>query len=321
MRKPEQHESKAPPPRGSSLAEEMDAAFGSGIDPQFAGIFVGVAIVCISLVAHARNQIWVTPEEAIDVKRLTTDAGWLPTPKAPPPGLFAPDGTAPASSKTPRPGPVTRHGAGAGGSARARTASPRSAGRLGVLGALDRARSGDVVDVFADGDLAPTLAGAFTEIRGVDLATAPAVHLREDTDRSSAGIGDLSSHAERLALALPEQGDTALAGRPDITVIPPPDGGERSVDGITAVLRAHLGALRECYEHGLKRDRTLAGKLVLRLEISADGDPCGVSVDQDTFRSPDVAACIVHRAQHWRFPRASGDTVSVSYPLVFTHAD
>jgi hypothetical protein len=79
----------------------------------------------------------------------------------------------------------------------------------------------------------------------------------------------------------------------------------------------HLRAvkIRGCYEHGLKRDPSLAGTVSLRLKVGDVGQVQKVSVDESTLADPGVAECLRKEAMGWSFQK--GRNATVVYPFVF----
>jgi hypothetical protein len=80
---------------------------------------------------------------------------------------------------------------------------------------------------------------------------------------------------------------------------------------------AHLDVIKECYEHYLRCDPSLRGKVVAHWTISTAGTVSGVDIEENTMGSADVAACIKEVVLQWRFPAPTGGPVDVSVPFVF----
>jgi hypothetical protein len=107
---------------------------------------------------------------------------------------------------------------------------------------------------------------------------------------------------------------------------------------IQRVVRARFGAIRGCYEEGLRRNPDLAGRVAVRFVVGRDGAVTEVSEADskapeiaDPFapapppramaqRLPDDAAvkCILNAFRAMRFPPPSGGLVTVVYPLQFS---
>lgn len=91
---------------------------------------------------------------------------------------------------------------------------------------------------------------------------------------------------------------------------------------IQRVIRAHLGQVRSCYEKSLLHQPTLAGKLVVRFVIDAEGAVTeAADVSTPAFPEPEVPDCITARVKTWRFPKPQGGgVVVVTYPFIFEPA-
>jgi hypothetical protein len=91
--------------------------------------------------------------------------------------------------------------------------------------------------------------------------------------------------------------------------------GSLDKDIIRRIVRAHIAELRSCYDAGLAKDPTLAGKLVLRFEIGADGKVTLVEIVDDQLDAT-VSACVAKAVRRWAFPKSEGGVV-VTYPFEF----
>ena len=91
--------------------------------------------------------------------------------------------------------------------------------------------------------------------------------------------------------------------------------GDLDRDVVRRVIKAHMRALKRCYEDGLKRDPALAGKLVVVFTIGTDG-----KVPAATARglSADVETCIATQFRRMEFPPPGGHaSVKVTFPFTF----
>jgi hypothetical protein len=92
------------------------------------------------------------------------------------------------------------------------------------------------------------------------------------------------------------------------------------VDSAERVLRSvFAAAARSCYNHALRRDPSLAGRLVLAITVSPGGEVEATSVRSNQSLSPQLAGCIVGASRRLRFARedaSASDTVLVT--LTFT---
>lgn len=82
-------------------------------------------------------------------------------------------------------------------------------------------------------------------------------------------------------------------------------------------IRRHLGAIQHCYDRALVRRPTLAGTIMLELDINEAGwiDHAAAI---DGLADPSVASCIVDEATGWRFPDST-EAVRVNYPFELKH--
>lgn len=92
--------------------------------------------------------------------------------------------------------------------------------------------------------------------------------------------------------------------------------GSLDKDIIRRIVRAHVNEVRSCYNAGLAKDPTLAGKLVVRFELGADGKVTHVELVDDQLSDAAVGACVAKAVKRWSFPKSEGGIV-VSYPFEF----
>jgi Ca-activated chloride channel homolog len=101
------------------------------------------------------------------------------------------------------------------------------------------------------------------------------------------------------------------------------DSAPTDVDGsldpsvIAKEIRSRLGAVKACYEAGLKRNPNIGGKIQLRFEVSSVGKVTSAEIENDTMHDDEVASCITSRVKTWRFPAPAGGSVQFSYPFIF----
>lgn len=89
---------------------------------------------------------------------------------------------------------------------------------------------------------------------------------------------------------------------------------------VARAVRRRLPAIKACYEEGLKRKPSLAGRVVTHWIITATGDVTGVDAEVDDLGNRLVTACILAAVAKWKFPRPAGGSVEVSFPFVFQAA-
>ncbi|MEW5848104.1 MAG: VIT domain-containing protein [Myxococcota bacterium] len=87
---------------------------------------------------------------------------------------------------------------------------------------------------------------------------------------------------------------------------------------VARVIRA--ADFRKCYDVALRKEPKLAGRVTLRLVISAEGKVTGATTESTDITDENMLACIRKRAARMTFPTGSGE-LKVSYPLVFRPAN
>src|SRR5205823_1576329 len=144
-----------------------------------------------------------------------------------------------------------------------------------------------------------------------------------------------SRHGERKSgeAFTPTVDPTTTAGsitpKPPVTITPkPPDDDiPASIDGdtlpsalVARVMRANAKTPRRCYEDGLAKNPSLAGRVVVRFVIQTNGTVSKAEIDpSSTLANAAVTTCILAGVKAIRFPtRTSGDAVTVSFPLVYS---
>jgi hypothetical protein len=312
------------------LPSDVRGSLLQNIDAQFTGIFVAVAILQISIVTYARSLPYIEPTSIEEIDQNYQRLIMPDRPPEPPKDAVAEDG---AGEKKKEDEPAKKSDKNRDGgkkgkvdeeaAARARKAAIKKEvagkGLLKVLGAHGGRDAGALADVFSDGGGAiGDLGDAFSGIQGVDIAAAGGeAGTRGGGSGEGVGIGDLGtsgggSFETGVKTEVSVKGE-ARAQAPEVD-------GELSQEQITSVMRRQLKSLRDCYERALKRNRKLAGKLVIKFEIEESGRTSHVDFEDASLNSPEVRECIAQRAKYWRFPRPDGGSVFVAYPIVFTPA-
>ncbi len=130
------------------------------------------------------------------------------------------------------------------------------------------------------------------------------------------------------ASAIPPATDaspSAPAARPTPGGAPDSPAPTGSIDknAIREVVRAHVGDVRACYNHGLASNPELAGRVTLQFTIGPRGAVTSVVIQDSTLakQSARVGECIASAARNWAFPAPEGGSVVVTYPFVLTSSD
>lgn len=87
-------------------------------------------------------------------------------------------------------------------------------------------------------------------------------------------------------------------------------------DLIRRIVRAHINEVRSCYNAGLVKDPNLAGRMVLKVEVGADGKVIAAEITEDQL-GQEVGQCMAKAAKRWTFPKGIG-TFSFTYPFDFS---
>lgn len=190
-------------------------------------------------------------------------------------------------------------------------------GVLAILGTRGAGASGAVADVFRDSNINGDLETAFEGISGVGVATTGAHGARGG---GTTGTGDAASIG---GIATSGGGQVGLGGKKETRVAAvkteaPEVDGSLDGDAIAKVVRARLRSIQDCYEHELKRDSSLQGKIEIEFTIGGSGEVEDAHVSANKMGSAAVGDCIVARVRRWRFPQPDGGRVTVNYPFIFT---
>ncbi|MFO0761704.1 MAG: AgmX/PglI C-terminal domain-containing protein [Byssovorax sp.] len=86
---------------------------------------------------------------------------------------------------------------------------------------------------------------------------------------------------------------------------------------IQRIVRTQAGRLRRCYENGLRRDPSLAGRVTVRFLILANGEVGSAADGGSSLSDAGVVSCVVRGFQGLSFPAPESGSVTVTYPIVF----
>jgi hypothetical protein len=78
-------------------------------------------------------------------------------------------------------------------------------------------------------------------------------------------------------------------------------------------LRLGQTAFEACYEHSLRRDNRVRGRIEVNLQVSAAGEVAQAKVIRSNVRDREVLGCIANRLRAMRFPPL-GEDVEVTVP-------
>jgi hypothetical protein len=148
--------------------------------------------------------------------------------------------------------------------------------------------------------------GSDTDGRGFDLS-------RIGT-RGLDGTGGVGSRS------LFRRGHT-VADPSSMRATPPQTLGRIPSEVIQRVVRQNFGKFRACFESGLRRDPSLAGRVSVRFVIGRDGGVMSAASGGSDLPDPAVVSCVVAGFRGLQFPQAEdGGTATVVYPILFSGA-
>ena len=118
-----------------------------------------------------------------------------------------------------------------------------------------------------------------------------------------------------------------------------PAKGRLPPDLIQKVVRDNFGAMRTCYEEGLRRNSNLKGQVEIKFVIGRDGHVSSAVESHDALppgllgnetakptwepRLPDSAVvdCVASKFASLTFPQPQGGIITVIYPIIFSPAE
>jgi hypothetical protein len=87
---------------------------------------------------------------------------------------------------------------------------------------------------------------------------------------------------------------------------------------VARVIHSHMNEIRYCYESGILKDPTIAGKLLVDFKINATGLVPNAGVLEASLKDSQVTQCLLGKLKTWKFPHPRGGVVvAVTYPFIF----
>jgi len=132
------------------------------------------------------------------------------------------------------------------------------------------------------------------------------------------GLGQVAGPGGLGALAAPERPPADPEPIRARVQVPPIETDDREYqEAISRTMRRYAGRFEQCYERQLRVQPTLNGKVVLEFDIEPSGRVSNARISSSSMADPELDACLVQAIERARFPVSDGETVSISYPLIF----
>ncbi len=120
------------------------------------------------------------------------------------------------------------------------------------------------------------------------------------------GAGKMSKKERRVRIPRVRAAQVVITGSLDRSII-------------QRVIRRHRNQIRAVYESALKSNPTLAGKVVIKMTIGADGKVEKVEIAESTLKDKRVEERLMKVVKRLQFPKLpGGGKMVVSYPFVFS---
>lgn len=142
--------------------------------------------------------------------------------------------------------------------------------------------------------------------------------------RLGAGVTD-KTVSYSLRLRMPGKGDhrggdgTTKPGAKADSSLQPRKDGPLAGSVISTAMRKRKADFSACYDAQARRDRTLAGRVVLRFTVRGNGRVSNVKVRETTLNNAKVERCMVKVGETLTFPAEAGRAPTrVFYPFAFS---
>lgn len=91
----------------------------------------------------------------------------------------------------------------------------------------------------------------------------------------------------------------------------------KATGALRAALRGRAGQARGCYEHALRTNSTLKGRMVVNVRLGPQGQVCSASVASNGLGNVAVANCVVEMFRTGKYPAPQGGCVDTAVPMNF----
>ncbi len=167
--------------------------------------------------------------------------------------------------------------------------------------------------------------GVLNDLHDVSVGAAPSVAPPSGPGQGfgagGLGLSGIGEGGGGRAAAFGPSGDSsapsAPARRPQVSASSAAVSGRIAPEIVAHGVRRVFGRLRHCYERGLERDASLAGRVTVRFVIGRDGIVASAQDGGSTLPDPQVVACVVGCFPGIDLPEPEGGIVTVVYPILF----
>ncbi|MBK8012817.1 MAG: AgmX/PglI C-terminal domain-containing protein [Deltaproteobacteria bacterium] len=81
-------------------------------------------------------------------------------------------------------------------------------------------------------------------------------------------------------------------------------------------IRKYRKDVQTCLEKQASADPSVQGRMIIKMVIQRNGQPSRVTVQPDRFAASVVGKCMQRSVARWRFPRFSGPSMPVDFPVL-----
>ncbi len=197
----------------------------------------------------------------------------------------------------------------------AREAVAQKSAILALLGTRGENNNGSTVaDVFGDGDGGlGDLDQVLDEAGSVETAGTAQPGVKGGSGnggREDASVGGPSNSGGGQKAKVKKVETKAPSGKAGIGSVEAYSG--EGADAVRKALGKYRGQIKACYDQRLKENPSLAGRVVLEIDVAA-GRVSSARIDQNTTGDSALGSCLTRRARSWRLPAEVSDTLLLPF--------
>lgn len=138
-------------------------------------------------------------------------------------------------------------------------------------------------------------------------------------DGEKPASGDEHAMAEQLFSDKEKQEANVKLAAPDSMQTPNLPAG-LTQEAIYKVVNDNNTSMKLCYAEAARKGEKLAGKMEVQMTIDPSGDVSGADINTPEFKTSTMGQCTVRRVKTWKFPKFTGQPVTVVFPYVLQSA-